>query len=225
MSFRNSFEKGPRGTWDCKANAALCQEMRGGAARCNNRSEALACPAYLMILCTAKLLAVHPARRWHVAAIKVVESGACAASARRLAPAFSFSAIGIAGLLRDSWPGVLPLPGVNLHAIFGAMLWLMVVTQFRRANPGGPPLNAAGVHELCRRLSRRVYLLLYVLFGASQLVRMAAALWNSGITSHPAILPTPENLRDYLAYGVFALVTIHALAAAQCHALKRLVAP
>ena len=174
-----------------------------------------------MLLCVAKLLAVHPARQWHVAAIKVVESGASAASARRLSLAFSFCAIGMAGLLRDSWPGVLPLPGVNLHAIFGAMLWLMVVAQFCQASPGGPPLHAAGVHELCRRLSRRVYLLLYVLFGVSLLVRMAAALWNSGLTSHPAILPAPENLRDYLAYGVFALVTIHALAAAQCHALRR----
>jgi cytochrome b561 len=160
-----------------------------------------------------------------VTAIKVLESGARATGARRLSLALSFCAIGLAGLLRDSWPGALPLPGVNLHAIFGAMLWLMVVAQFCQENLGGPPLYAAGVHELCRRLSRRVYLLLYVLFGVSQLMRMAAIFWNGGTqgASHPAILPAPENLRDYLAYGVFALVTIHALAAVQCHALKRLV--
>jgi cytochrome b561 len=162
-----------------------------------------------------------------MAAIKVVGSGAGAAGARRLLLALSFCAIGIAGLLQDSWPGELPLPGINLHAIFGAMLWLTVVAQFCRSNLGGPPLRAAGVQQLCRRLSRRVYLLLYVLFGVSLLVRMAAILWNGGTqgASHPAILPTPENLRDYLAYGVFALLTIHALAAVQCHALKRLVAP
>ncbi|MEO7205244.1 MAG: hypothetical protein ABI145_00305 [Steroidobacteraceae bacterium] len=87
-------------------------------------------------------------------------------------------------------------------------------------------MNGAGVHDLCRRLSRRIFLLLYVLFGASQLVRMAAVLWNSGAqgATHPAILPSPENLRDYLAYGVFALLTIRALAAVQCHALKRVLA-
>jgi cytochrome b561 len=180
-----------------------------------------------MVLCIAKLLAVHLARRWHVAAIKVVESGAGAAGARRLLFALPFCAIGIAGLLRDSWPGELPLPGVNLHAIFGAMLWLMVVAQFCRGNLEGPPLRGAGVQQLCRRLSRRVYLLLYVLFGVNLLVRMAAILWNSGTrgASHPAILPTPENLRDYLAYGVFTLLTIRALAALQCQALKRRIAP
>jgi len=161
-----------------------------------------------------------------VAAIKVVESGAHAAVVRRLSLALPLAAIAIAGLLRDSWPGALHLPGINLHAIFGATLWLMVVAQFRHANLANPPLRSAGVHELCRRLSRRVYLVLYVLFGVSQIVRMAAILWNSGTqgASHPAILPSPENLRDYLAYGVFALLTIHILAALQFHALKRVVA-
>lgn len=159
-----------------------------------------------------------------MAAIKVVESDA--AGARRLSLALPLCAVGIAGLLRDSWPGAPHLPGVNLHAIFGALLWLMVVAQFSHASLAGPPLCAAGVHELCRRLSRRVYLLLYVLFGVSQLVRIAAILWNSGAqgASHPAFLPSPENLRDYFAYGVFALLTIRVLAAAQCQALKRIAA-
>jgi hypothetical protein len=161
-----------------------------------------------------------------VAAIKVVESGARAPDARRFSLALPLCAIGSAGLLVDSWPGELHTPGVNLHAIFGALLWLMVVAQFSHANLVGPSLSGAAVHELCRRLSRRVYLLLYLLFGVSQLLRIAAILWNGGKpgASHPAIVPSPENLRDYLAYGVFALLTIHALAAAQCQALKRLVA-
>jgi cytochrome b561 len=170
-----------------------------------------------------KVIAVHPARRWHLAAIKVVESRA---SACRLLLAFPFCVIGIAGLLRDSWPGAPPLPGINLHAIFGAMLWLMVVAQFCQANLAGEALRADGARQLCRRLSRRVYLVLYVLFGVSQLVRMAAIFWNSGTqgASHPAILPTPENLRGYLAYGVFALLTLHALAALQRRGRTRLVA-
>jgi cytochrome b561 len=135
-------------------------------------------------------------------------------------------AIGIAALLRDSWPGALYLPRVNLHAIFGALLWLVVVAQFRRASLTGPALGGAEVHELSRRLSRRVYLLLYVLFGASQLVRIAAIFWNSGTQGglHPAILTSPENLRDFLAYGVFALLTIHVLAAMHYRTRKRLMA-
>ena len=158
-----------------------------------------------------------------MAAIKIVESGA--ADARRLPLAMPLCAVGIAGLLQDSWPGAAHLPGVNLHAIFGALLWLMVVAQFSHASLAGAPLCAAGVHELCRRLSRRVYLLLYFVFGASLLLRIAAILWNSGQgASHPAMLPPPENLRDFFAYGVFALLTIHALAAVHRQALKRAVA-
>jgi cytochrome b561 len=162
-----------------------------------------------------------------VAAIKMVESGAGVANAGPLWLALPLCAVGSAGLLRDSWPGAPHLPGLNLHAIFGAMLWLTVVAQFSHANLAGPPMRPAGVYELCRRLSRQVYLLLYILFGASQLVRVAAVLWNSGApgASHPAVLPSPENLRDFLAYGVFAVLTVHALAAAQRQALKRIVAP
>jgi cytochrome b561 len=173
-----------------------------------------------------KVLAIHLARRWHVAAIEAVESQARAAGARRLAAVLPLYAVGIAGLLRDSWPGALYLPRINLHAIFGALLWILMVAQFRQASLTGPALCGASVHELSRGLSRRVYLLLYVLFGASQLVRIAAILWNSGTQGglHPAILTPPENLRDYLAYGVFALLTIHILAAMQYHALKRIAA-
>ena len=150
-----------------------------------------------------------------MAAIKLLESGASAADSNRLSLALLICAIGIAGLLRDSWPGTQRLPNLNLHAVFGTLLWIMVVAQFRYASLAGSPLSAAGVHELCRRISRRVYLLLYILFGASQIVRIAAILWNSGAqgAAHAAILPLPENLRDYLAYGVFALCTIQVLAA------------
>jgi hypothetical protein len=48
-----------------------------------------------------------------------------------------------------------------------------------------------------RQLSRAVFLLLYLLFGVNQI----------------ASLQPHENLRDYLAYGVFALLTVHALGA------------
>jgi cytochrome b561 len=173
-----------------------------------------------------KVLAIHLARRWHVPAIEAVESQARAARARRLSFALPLYAIGIAGLLRDTWPGALYLPHVDLHAIFGVLLWILVVAQFRNASLASPALDGAAVHALGRGLSHRVYLLLYVLFGAGQLVRIAAIFWNSGTQGalHPAILMSPESLRDYLAYGVFALLTIHVLEALRCQALKRIMA-
>ena len=179
---------------------------------------------WYFVLQSCTLLALQGGGR--VAAIKLVGSEARAASARSLALAVPLGAIGMAGLLRDAWPGAPHLSGFNLHAIFGAVLWLAVVAQFGHANLTSARLSGAGVHELCRRLSRGIYLLLYVLFGASQLLRLAAILWNSGTrgASHPAILTTPESLRDYLLYGVFALLTIRVLAAVQCHELNRAAA-
>ena len=158
---------------------------------------------------------------------KAVESAAGTAGTPRLWSLFPVCAIGFAGLLRDSWPAGLQLRGTDLHELFGAMLWLSVVAQFCDANLGGPPLSGAGVHELCRRLSCQVYLLLYGLFGLSQLMRLAAVLWNGAAegASHPVIVPPPENLRDYLAYGVLALLTIHVMAALQRQAAKGIAAP
>ena len=74
------------------------------------------------------------------------------------------------------------MAGVNLHAVYGRAVvgswwWLQFAAQpcgWRR-------------HDRCRRtsarcrrqLSRAVYLQLVLVFGASQLVHMAALLWNS----------------------------------------------
>jgi cytochrome b561 len=161
-----------------------------------------------------------------VAAIEAVELRVRAAGIRRLSFVLPLFAIGFAGLLRDVWPGALYLPRVNLHAVFGAALWLLAVAQFRHASSAAFALDGAGVHQLSRELSRRVYLLLYILFGTSQLLRIAAIFWNSAAPGelHRAILTSPENLRDYLAYGVFSVLTIHVLAGMRCQALKRIAA-
>ena len=129
---------------------------------------------------------------------------------------------GIVGLAHDSWPKSVQGSWVNLHAAFGLLLWIMVVAQFRQACFRSL-LHGADSRSICRQLSRAVYFLLYVLFGANQIIRFAVFLWNRGTwgAMHPAILQPPENLRDYLAYGIFALLTIRAMAALHRHMLKR----
>jgi hypothetical protein len=160
-----------------------------------------------------------------MAAIKEAESETRAISGCPPWFAVAICAIGIAGLLRDSWPTALYLP-TGLHALFGFMLWLMVLAQFRQAQRCALASSGAAVYAVCRRLSRGVFLQLYILFGVSQILRIAVILWNRGQSSaHMAILQPPENLRDYLAYGVFVLLTIQALAVLQRRALKRMGAP
>ena len=136
--------------------------------------------------------------------------------------AFLVFTVGIVGLVLDSWPRSDQAPWINLHAIFGLLLWIMVVAQFRQARSSSP-VHGADFNSICRQSSRAVYFLLYILFGANQIIRYAVYLWNQGTfgATHPAIAQPPENLRDYLAYGIFALLTIRALTALHRHTLKR----
>jgi cytochrome b561 len=131
--------------------------------------------------------------------------------------------VGIAVLIYDAWPASVLRPRINLHAVFGLLLWIMVVVQFERGARSPSLLQQENFHLFCRRLARAVYLLLYILFGANQLIGFGVLLWNRGSLGalHPAILQPPENLRDYLVYGIIALLTIHALAALHRHMQKR----
>jgi cytochrome b561 len=144
------------------------------------------------------------------------------AHARAWIFAFLVCTVGIAGLAHDSWPNSVQAPWINLHAVFGLLLWIMVVAQFRQAC-SGRLVHGTDFHSICRQSSRAVYFLLYILFGANQIIRFAVFLWNRGTIGamHPAIVQPPENLRDYLAYGIFALLTIRALTALHRHLLKR----
>jgi cytochrome b561 len=141
---------------------------------------------------------------------------------RALVFAFLVCTVGIAGLVLDSWPKSIQGARINLHAVFGLLLWIMVVAQFRQARSTSL-VHAADFHSICRQSSRAVYFLLYILFGANQIIRFAVFLWNQGTlgATHPAIVQPPENLRDYLAYGIIALLTIRALMALHRHTLKR----
>lgn len=113
------------------------------------------------------------------------------------------AATGVAGLLADTRPAILPWAATSLQVTFGILLLSMVVVGFRSGNSDSP-LSETAARALCRRLSRGVYLVLYLVFGADQIVR---ASWNAA-ASQP-----PENLRGYFFYGLLALFTIRALAA------------
>src|SRR5450631_3483656 len=69
--------------------------------------------------------------------------------------------VGIAGVLHDSMGSV---PGyMNLHAVFGVLLWVSVVARFHRRLHQSPPMLPIEIREFSRHLSRLVYLMLYVL--------------------------------------------------------------
>jgi hypothetical protein len=116
--------------------------------------------------------------------------------------------VGLLGLIRDAWPVPLRHSG-SLHALFGALLWICVVARFYRRVNQTPPIRPEDIRVIVRELSRSVYLLLYVLmFFCLSIGFLRAA-------PHRPILESAEDFQSYLAYGLFALATIRALAAAR----------
>jgi len=116
--------------------------------------------------------------------------------------------VGALGLIRDAWPTPLRHGG-GLHALFGALLWVCVVARFYRRVHLAPSVLPQDIRVIARELSRLVYLLLYVLmFFCLSIGFLRAA-------PHRPIVESAEDFQSYLAYGLFALATIHALAAAR----------
>lgn len=116
--------------------------------------------------------------------------------------------VGIAGVLHDSMGSV---PGyMNLHAVFGVLLWVSVVARFHRRLHQSPPMLPIEIREFSRHLSRLVYLMLYVLMFISLTARAVACVWRTDCSAAP-------DLQGYLGYGVIALITIRGLATLYRH--------
>jgi cytochrome b561 len=118
-------------------------------------------------------------------------------------------AVGLLGLVHD-----------NLRVLFGALLWVCVVVRFYRRVRHPQPLLAPDIRALVRKLSRSVYLLLYLLM----FFRIAIGILRTA--PHRSIFGPVEDFQSYLLYGLIALATIHALAALYRHfALQAVPAP
>ncbi len=124
----------------------------------------------------------------------------------------SVIAVGIAGVLHDSWHGHAPNAGAAIHALFAAALWLSAAVPLALRLRRSAFVYSADVNDCARRLSRTIYLVLYVLAGTKEM----AAVWAAGAASGPAIEESMKGLRCYLICGCCTLVTVRAMAAL-CH--------
>jgi cytochrome b561 len=115
-------------------------------------------------------------------------------------------AAGLLGLIHDSWEGSSAASSLHYHASFGALLWGSVIAEFYFRARRAPCRRAIDIHALSRRLSRWVYLLLYVLMFFN------LAIYILRGEPHRSLLRTAEDFQSYLACGCVALVAIHILA-------------
>jgi cytochrome b561 len=115
-------------------------------------------------------------------------------------------AAGLLGLIHDSWEGSATASSLHYHASFGALLWGSVMAEFYFRARRSPCRRTIDIHAFSRRLSRWVYLLLYVLMFFNLAIDLVRG------EPHRSVLRTAEDFQSYLACGCVALVAIHILA-------------
>ncbi|HWG68800.1 MAG TPA: hypothetical protein VN692_05205 [Steroidobacteraceae bacterium] len=128
--------------------------------------------------------------------------------------------LGVAGLLVEASPVAHPLVCMCLDLMFGLALWTQIVLRFYRRVNQSPVMQPSEVKAFSRRLSRMVYLLLYVLVFARQAILMLSPVWRGGAigSSHRALWGgPPPTIPPFLVYGLAALVLINGLTALWNH--------
>jgi cytochrome b561 len=141
--------------------------------------------------------------------------------------------VGVLGLLHDAWPKRTQAFWINMHAMLGLLLWLTLIARFWWRIRHPPPLLPSGVGELSRRVSVPVHWALYVLLFITPIVGVVTFIWHGrifdfgvfhldfGVPSNRAVFRPTEDIHGYLAYAIFALAGLHAVAALRHHFFLR----
>ena len=132
--------------------------------------------------------------------------------------------VGILGLLHDSWSKATQPFWINVHAVCGLVLWLVLLARLRWRARHPPPPPPAEIGELSRRLAGMTHLALYVLLFVIPIIGAVTFIWhgrnldlglfqlNFSVRKNPAVFRPTEDAHGYLAYGLFVLAGFHALA-------------
>jgi len=121
--------------------------------------------------------------------------------------------VGVLGLLPDSWLTPLVESRTAVHALFGLLLCGLIVARFRWWLLTCPPAQAADIRLFSRQLSRMVYLVLYLITGAMEVINIVGLPQHDTHAARDfAILrPSPDG-QAFLIWGLIALVSIRVLA-------------
>ena len=142
-------------------------------------------------------------------------------------------AVGWLGLLHDSWPRTTQAYWINIHAMLGLLMFALVLARiaWRMQHPA-PPLPA-DVGAFSRRVSHPAHMLLYALLIVIPILGVITFVFHGRVFDfglfqldlhvprNRAIFHTTEDWHGYLAYGLFGLAGVHALAALWHHFIRR----
>jgi cytochrome b561 len=133
--------------------------------------------------------------------------------------------VGTLGLLHDSWPKATQAFWINAHALLGLLLWFVLIARLIYRFRHCPPILPADMGAFSRRFSSPVHGLLYALMFAIPIVGVVTFVYHGrvfnfgvfdvdlGLKKNKAIFEPTEDIHGYLAYALFTLAGLHALAA------------
>jgi hypothetical protein len=118
---------------------------------------------------------------------------------------------GVLGLLVGSWVEQILGSRINVHAMFGLFLCALVSVRFYKRLQCAAPMLQIEIRDLSRELSRMVYLSLYMVIGARQIIGLAG--WRSpGGVLEFGEFAADEDLQAIVVYGLAGLLLIRVLA-------------
>jgi cytochrome b561 len=132
-------------------------------------------------------------------------------------------AVGVMGVLDDSWLRQALTSWANIHTLFGALLLLSVLAQFAWHVGHAAFVNTAEIAVHARSLSRQIYLLLYTLAAVKE-IQFLWTSYGSGTSvdsgaSVGALADFMKSFQAYVACGILALLAVRILAALRLHVL------
>jgi cytochrome b561 len=141
--------------------------------------------------------------------------------------------VGVLGLLHDSWPKRSHSFWINIHAVSGLALWILVIARVCWRVSHAPPSLPADIRAPYRHLSRTAHWALYALLFVTPMIGIVTFIWhgrtfdfglfqvNPGIARNRAVFEPTEDVHGYLAYALFAVAGAHILAALWHHFVRR----
>lgn len=133
-------------------------------------------------------------------------------------------AIGVLGLLGASSLRQMLEWWINIHELFGLLLCGLVFGRYRWCVAHSRRMVLADIRGLSRHLSRIVYLLLYLVLGAGEIVGVFNCLWHGGAAdfnlfgghfrrgSNAGGFDPRDDFQLFFASGFFALIFVRVLA-------------
>ena len=133
--------------------------------------------------------------------------------------------VGVLGLLLEDWPKKTQAFWINVHVLIGLLLWCLLIARIGWRIRHTPPALPAEAGAFSRRLSSPVHWALYGLMFIIPIIGIVTFVYHGrvfdfgffkvdlGVKKDPAIFRPTEDIHGYLAYTLFTLAGLHALAA------------